>query len=133
MIFGKICRGDLNLKYIFFVPLSIKLSLNELNYFFLFCLYANLLFSKSIEFGLFFGYLFSLFVDILYSCIRILIPNIQYRDTNISPQIVKCLLLKENSLLLIMLIFYIIKVVFRTIKWFVCKVCITILSLIHFV
>lgn len=64
-------------KDIHFVPLTITLSLNEFNNFFLFCFYAHLLSSESLEFCLFLGQFLPLCIDSLNSGVRILAPDVQ--------------------------------------------------------
>ncbi len=83
------------------MPLTITLRLNKFYYFLLFSLNACLLFPKSIKLCMFLSYLFAMLIGIQNSGVRIFIPNIQYRYTNIPAKIKKRILIIQYYLFLI--------------------------------
>lgn len=103
LVFLKVPRDSLDLKYIFAMPLSIKLSLDKFYYFFLFGPNPNLLFTKSIEFGLSLCYFFPLLVDVGNPGVWVFAPDVQNRNTNIFAQVIESLLLEQCRLALIAL------------------------------
>jgi len=74
----------IRIEYIPFMPICVKLLLDQLNYLFLFSFYASLLFLKTIKLGLFIGYFFTILIDVTNARIWIFVPNVKNGYQNVS-------------------------------------------------
>lgn len=97
------------IEYVSFVPFPVKLFLNQLHNLFLLGFDPRLLFSKPIQFRLFFSYFLAIGIHISKSRIWIFVPYIQNRDKNVLTQVIVGLLTIKWYFTLIILTLFIIE------------------------